>query len=781
MVPNGQYSFTAVFIEYFQVTLAQQMIVISPTDGLAPLSAEQRGILVGKAHWTRAVYDAGLPSVPTICITRTAWAALQEERVSSDERLRLAWVATLFRLVAKGGQPPKLVVRTSAPRHSAGLMRAITDIVPPANEADSVDVEKPLGRAIATAFASYDYAHPVWADAASQAERDNQIVVVQAFASGKLRQFLTRDAKTGQRGPAPVAGQKPPPEYPELFHQVSDLLDAASGQHMLASIVQNKSRAQFVSARPVPVEAGADLEAAVDRAERGIWSTRQAVNSFDPARLPHLLHPRLEANGKITPITSGLGVSPGAASGIIVFTPEDAARTRARGADCILVMMETGPTDVEGMQAAAGILTARGGMTSHAAVVARVSGHPCVAGVRSLQVDIENLTCQIGEMEFKQGGSITIDGSEGTVYAGLQPLSQPHIGAAVSRLLDWSDGGRTIAVRTNVETLAAARTALDFGAEGIGLARSEHMFFSQERMVALRRLILSENKVDREQALKGLVEYQADDYAAIFALMRGKPVTVRLFDPPLHEFLPKSDDDIQDTAASLGLSARALRLRLNRLTEINPMLGHRGCRLAITYPEILSMQMHALFAGARAAASRQQEPVALEVMVPFVSSAHEVLWVRNQVMDIADQASLHLETHVHFSFGTMIELPRAALRAGEIAHAVDFFSFGTNDLTQTTFGISRDDAPAFLAAYKRKGIYGHDPFVTLDQKGVGELIELAIKRGRAANPNLVIGICGEHAGEPESLKFFAGLDIDYVSCSPYRVPVARLALAQAQN
>ncbi|VAW23152.1 Pyruvate,phosphate dikinase [hydrothermal vent metagenome] len=763
------------------MTLAQQMIVISPAQGAAPLSAEQRGLLIGKARWIRTVFDAGLATVAAICITRAAWEGLQEEHHSGDKHLLAAWVATLFRLVPKGQQPPKLVVRTSASRHSAGLMRAIADIVPPANEVDAVAPQKPLGRAIEAAFASYGPERPVWDSAASQTARDNQIIVVQAFARGNLHEFMTRDAKTGQRGPFPVAGDKAPAEYPDLFHQVSDLLDAASGQHMLALIAQDKFGDKFVSARPFPVEAGADLEAAVDRAERGIWSARQAVNSFDPARLPHLLHPRLKASEKTTPIASGLGVSPGAASGAIVFTPEDAARASARGANCILVMSETGPTDVEGMQAATGILTARGGMTSHAAVVARVSGHPCVAGVRSLLVDSDNLTCRIGETELKQGDFITIDGSHGAVYAGLQPLFQPHIGAAVSRLLDWSDGGRTIAVRTNVETLEAARTALDFGAEGIGLARSEHMFFSHERMVALRRLILSENENDREQALKGLIEYQAGDYAALFAAMSGKPVTVRLFDPPLHEFLPRTDDDIEDTAASLGLSAKALRLRLNRLSEINPMLGHRGCRLAITYPEILNMQMHALFAGARAAANRQTEPVQLEVMVPFVSSSREVLWLRDQVMNIADKASLHLENQVHFSFGTMIELPRAALRAGEIAHAVDFFSFGTNDLTQTTYGISRDDAPAFLAAYQRKGIYEHDPFVTLDQTGVGELIKLAIKRGRAANPELVVGICGEHAGDPDSLKFFAGLDIDYVSCSPYRVPVARLALAQAQR
>jgi pyruvate,orthophosphate dikinase len=379
------------------------------------------------------------------------------------------------------------------------------------------------------------------------------------------------------------------------------------------------------------------------------------------------------------------------------------------------------------------------------------------------------------------GDRITIDGSDGSVYLGVLPLSRPRLGGALGELLGWSDASRTVKVRANAETIEAATNALSFGAEGIGLARSEHMFFSRDRMAALRRLILSEDEADRKAALTGLVDFQTGDYSAIFSTMAGLPVTVRLFDPPLHEFLPRNEEDIEETARSLGVGVRTLKLRLERISEINPMLGHRGVRLAVTYPEILAMQVEAMLAGVRAAMAHGDEPVTLEVMVPFVSSAHEVAWVRERVMSQVDAAELPRPVRERFRFGTMIELPRAALRAGGIAPHVDFFSFGTNDLTQTTFGISRDDAPAFLAAYQRKGLYENDPFVTLDQVGVGELIRTAIERGRQANPNLKIGICGEHAGDPASLAFFAKLDVDYVSCAPYRVPVARLALAQSAN
>ena len=760
------------------MSLAHEMFAIAPASGKANLSPFQESLLVGKALWIGKVAAAGLPVAPTICLTRAAWEGLQAERQSPDNRLRIHWVTTLFRLVGKGESPPVLVVRTSAPQHRAGLMPAKSGIAAPRNERESVDTAKPLARAIKHAFDSYIITEPVWSAPADKAARDRQIVLIQAYAEGPKRQFLSRDAQTGALGPAPLPGIALQ-DLPASCRELAETLDRVAGQHMAILVGVQGSEARFLSARPQQVSAAAELEAAVDRVDRGVWSEREAVQRTDPAGLQQMLHPRLRSEHREEPIASGLGVSPGAASGLVVFTAEDAARVRARGKHCILVVTETGPTDIEGMKAATGILTARGGMTSHAAVIARITGKPCVAGVRTLQVDVGELTCRIGNREFRAGDRITIDGTDGSVFVGSLPLAQPHIGGAMGRMLGWSDASRTIEVRTNVETVEAARIALHFGAEGIGLARSEHMFFSPERMVALRRLILSENENDRARALTGLVDFQTGDYAALFTAMRGKPVTVRLFDPPLHEFLPRSDEDIVETAASLDLDVRALRLRLERIAEINPMLGHRGVRLAITYPEILEMQMQAVLAGMRAARENRAEPSKLEVMVPFVSTASEVVWIRDRVMAIVEKAGLGAEERSRFSFGTMIELPRAALRAGEIANSVDFFSFGTNDLTQTTYGISRDDAPAFLAAYQRKGLYDHDPFVILDQKGVGELISIAIERGKAANPNLKIGICGEHAGDPASLKFVAGLGVDYVSCSPYRVPVARLALAQA--
>jgi pyruvate,orthophosphate dikinase len=751
------------------VTLALEMFAIAPAYGEAKLSTQQVGLLTGKARWLHDAAEADLPVVPTIVLTRAAWDGLEAERRQRSDRLRRHWVATLYRLVDRSGSPPQLVVRTSAPRHSSGLMPAVTNIPAPRNEADSVDPSKPLARAIRDAFESYGPPGP-WSS--------SEIVVVQAMAEGDLITFLTRDLQSGEIGPAPQSGSALDTRLAAAGPLI-DVLDRAAGQHMACLVSAEIGGIRLVSARPLQPSAAAEVEAAVDRVSRGAWTERDAVAGIDPARLTQLLHPRLKSDLTLHPIAQGMGVSPGAASGVIVFTPEDAARTRARGRHCILVVAETGPADIEGMQAATGILTARGGMTSHAAVIARITGKPCVAAVRTLAVDAAEMRCSIGDRIFRAGDRLTIDGSDGAVYAGALQLTQPHIGGAMGKLLGWSDTARKIGVRANAETIEASKTALSFGAEGIGLARSEHMFFSPERMVALRRMILSEDEADRSAALNGLVDYQTEDFSALFTTMAGRPVTVRLFDPPLHEFLPRSDEDIEETAASLGLAVRAFRLRLERLAEINPMLGHRGVRLAITYPEILEMQMAALLAGVRAASRRQNEPVVLEVMVPFVSTSSEVTFVRDRVMAQVDGAGLDPEARARFAFGTMIELPRAALRAGDIAKGVDFFSFGTNDLTQTTFGISRDDAPAFLAAYQRKGLYDADPFVTLDQRGVGEMISIAIERGRKANPKLKIGICGEHAGDPASLAFFARLGVDYVSCSPYRVPVARLALAQA--
>ena len=758
------------------MSLAQEMFAIAPAMGKANLSASQLKLLSGKARWIYRVGEAGFPTVPTIVLTRAAWEALQSERTRKDVRLRTHWVACLFKLVDKDGAPPPLVVRTSAAKHNAGLMPAKLGIAAPANPEDSVDPNRALAKAIKNAFDSYGFGHG-WTGRPDD-DRSKQIILVQAQTGGEIEQFLTRNGTTGALGPAPLDGA-PLPKLPESVDALVALVDAKAGRHMCCAVAVQRGKLQFLSARPFQASAAADLEAAVDRVKRKVWSPQNAVSRVDPARLTQLLHPRLKSTGGAAPIAMGLGVSPGAASGTIVFNPEDAARLRARGKHCILVVNETGPADIEGMKAATGILTARGGMSSHAGVVARITGKPCVAGVRTLSVDASEMICWIGEREFRTGDQLTIDGSDGTVYVGTLPLAQPHIGGAIGTLLDWSDASRKIAVRTNAETVESAMTALSFGAEGIGLARSEHMFFSPERMVALRRMILSEDEDDRSQAVNGLVGYQTGDYSALFSAMKGRPVTVRLFDPPLHEFLPRTDEDIEETAASLGLAVRQLRLRLERIAEVNPMLGHRGVRLAITYPEILSMQMQAIMAGVRAASESQDEPVAVEVMVPFVSTASEVAFVRERMNTIAANSGLLRTERVKLSFGTMIELPRACLRAGDIANMVDFFSFGTNDLTQTTFGISRDDAPTFLAAYQRKGIYERDPFVTIDEKGVGELIAMAIERGRAANPRLKIGISGEHAGDPASLKFFSGLGVDYVSCSPYRVPVARLTLAQA--
>jgi pyruvate,orthophosphate dikinase len=751
------------------------MFAIAPAMGKANLSASQLKLLSGKARWIFRVAEAGFPTVPTIALTRAAWEALQGERARKESRLRSHWVACLYKLVAKDAQPPVLVVRTSAAEHNSGLMQAKLGIAAPPNPEDSVDPTRSLAKAIKAAFDSYGFGQG-WTGRLDE-DRGKQIVLVQATAEGEIEQFLTRNATTGAMGPAPVRGSALP-KLPESIAALVALMDAKAGRHMCCTVAIQRGQVVFLSARPTQVSVAADLEAAVDRVNRKVWSAQNAVSRVDPSRLAQLLHPRLRSTEGATPIAAGLGVSPGAASGMIVFSAEDAARMRARGKHCILVVNETGPADIEGMKAATGILTARGGMTSHAGVIARITGKPCVAGVRTLSVDSVEMVCRIGDREFRSGDRLTIDGSDGHVYAGQLPLAQPHIGGTIGTLLSWSDASRTIAVRTNAETVESAMTALSFGAEGIGLARSEHMFFSPERMVALRRVILSEDEDDRSRAINGLVDFQTGDYSALFSTMNGRPVTVRLFDPPLHEFLPRSDEEIEETAASLGMAVRALRLNLERIAEINPMLGHRGVRLAITYPEMLQMQMQALMAGVRAASETQTEPVVVEVMVPFVSTASEVSWVRDRVNAIVANSGLSRTDRVKFSFGTMIELPRACLRAGDIAQMVDFFSFGTNDLTQTTFGISRDDAPTFLAAYQRKGIYERDPFVTIDEKGVGEMISIAIDRGRAANPKLKIGICGEHAGDPASLKFFAGLGVDYVSCSPYRVPVARLTLAQ---
>lgn len=763
-----------------RVAAIDEMFAIVPAHGRATPTDAQIKLLRGKAKWINLAHKAGLLAAPTIVITRPAWEALQAERQRGATVLRKAWVATLFKLVTNGAKPPMLVVRTSASRHSVGLMHAHTNIPAPINEADSVDPAKALAKAVSRAFESYDSLHALWRPVEVAGEPEIPIVIVQAQFDTPTVEFATRDPMTGAMGPNEEA-RAALGALTQSAEQLCLLYDREAGVHMKCLVSDRDGEAVLLSARPLQASADAELEAAVDRVDRGIWSAHEAVLRMEPARLPQLLHPRLAEVRNHQPIATGVGVSPGAASGEIVFTPEDAQRIKARGKHCILVSIDTGPGDIDGMKAATGILTARGGQNSHAAIIARVAGKACVSGLRALQIDLEAMTCTIGNVELKAGDKITIDGNDGLVYKNALPLSQPAIGGALGKLLDWSDASRSIAVRTNVETIDAAKTALSFGAEGIGLARSEHMFFTPERLTALRRLILSQSEEDRKQALKGLVDYQSGDYGALFKVMTGKPVTVRLFDPPLHEFLPRSEEDIAETAASLDLKPQFLQQRLERLSEVNPMLGHRGCRLAITYPEILEMQVRALAAGVRIANPSVGRPLELEIMIPFITSSREVAWMRDRIFAVAEEEGLLGDGRVRMTFGTMIELPRAALRAGNIAPLVDFFSFGTNDLTQTTYGISRDDAPAFLASYQRKGIYEIDPFTSIDVRGVGELISIAIERGRRANKNLKIGICGEHAGDAASVEFFSTLGIDYVSCSPYRVPVARLALAQSER
>ncbi|MCL2714183.1 MAG: pyruvate, phosphate dikinase [Alphaproteobacteria bacterium] len=525
--------------------------------------------------------------------------------------------------------------------------------------------------------------------------------------------------------------------------------------------------------------ARAALRIAVELAEEGLITQEEAVMRIDPASLDQLLHPTIDPAAKRDVIATGLPASPGAASGEIVFSSDEAAKLRADGRKVILVRIETSPEDIHGMHAAEGILTTRGGMTSHAAVVARGMGKPCVSGSGSLRVDYGRGTMSAGSRTFKTGDIITIDGSRGEVLAGRMPMIEPELSGEFGTLMQWADRARRIGVRVNADTPVDARTAVKFGAQGIGLCRTEHMFFEETRIRTVREMILSEDEQSRRAALAKLLPMQRADFVELFEIMNGLPVTIRLLDPPLHEFLPHSHAEIEEVARAMNTDPRRLADRARELSEFNPMLGFRGCRIAIAYPEIAEMQARAIFEAAVEAQRRSGKAVGLEVMVPLIASRAELDLVKARI-DATAQAVMR-ESNVTLSYhvGTMIELPRACLVAGDIAQSAQFFSFGTNDLTQTTFGISRDDAASFLGAYVAKGILKIDPFISLDQEGVGELIRIAVERGRKTRPDLRVGICGEHGGDPASVGFCHAVGLDYVSCSPYRVPIARLAAAQA--
>jgi pyruvate,orthophosphate dikinase len=522
----------------------------------------------------------------------------------------------------------------------------------------------------------------------------------------------------------------------------------------------------------------AALKIAVDMAEEGLISREEAVKNIDAGQLDQLLHPTLDPDAEKTVIAKGLPASPGAASGELVFDADEAVHLKAQGHTVILARVETSPEDVQGMHAAVGILTTRGGMTSHAAVVARGMGRPCVVGASQVVIDLERETLSANSTLLHKGDVVTIDGATGQIIKGRVPMREPELSEDFNRLMSWADGFRRLKVRANADTPADARQARAFGAEGIGLCRTEHMFFEEARILAMREMILAEDQEGRRKALAKLLPVQRQDFVELFEIMAGLPVTIRLLDPPLHEFLPHGDEIIGEVAAEMGVSVAKLRRRVAALSEFNPMLGQRGSRLLVSYPEIVEMQARAIFEGAIEAGKALHDRVIPEIMVPLVATKGEVDLVKERIASVAREVEKERRTTVAYSVGTMVELPRACLMAGEIGKSADFFSFGTNDLTQTTFGLSRDDAGRFLGEYADRGIIHHDPFVTLD-KAVGELMQIAVKRGREAKPELKMGICGAHGGDPETIGFCESIGLDYVSCSAYRVPVARLAAAQA--
>jgi pyruvate,orthophosphate dikinase len=525
--------------------------------------------------------------------------------------------------------------------------------------------------------------------------------------------------------------------------------------------------------------ARAALKVAVEMANEGLISREDAITRVEPSALDQLLHPTLDPKAKPAAIATGLPASPGAASGEIVFSADDAEAAAKAGRKTILVRVETSPEDIHGMHAAQGIVTTRGGMTSHAAVVARGMGKPCVSGAGSIRIDYAAQTMTAGGITLKRGDILTIDGAAGEVMQGSAPMVQPELTGDFATLMGWADSVRRMGVRANAETPADARAARSFGAEGIGLCRTEHMFFEGVRIVAMREMILADNEEGRRAALAKLLPMQRQDFAELFEIMSGLPVVIRLLDPPLHEFLPKTDAEIAEVSKAMGVPADKLRARAAELHEFNPMLGFRGIRLAVRYPEIAEMQARAIFEGAVQAGRETGTPVTPEIMLPVIFGRPEFDLVKPLIVAAAEAVAKETGVTVPYHIGTMIELPRAALRAGEIAESAEFFSFGTNDLTQTTLGISRDDAASFLGIYTAKGLLPADPFVSVDTVGVGELIKIACERGKAVRPNIKLGICGEHGGDPASIAFCETAHLDYVSCSPFRVPIARLAAAQS--
>lgn len=565
--------------------------------------------------------------------------------------------------------------------------------------------------------------------------------------------------------------------FPKVFAELSETFETLENHYKDMQDIEftvERGKLWLLQTRSGKRTAKAAFKIAVDMALSGQISSDDALLRIDPLSLDQLLHPTLDPNAKRDLLTMGLPASPGAAIGEVVFDSDEAEELKKAGKKVILVRTETSPEDIHGMHAAEAIITARGGMTSHAAVVARGMGRPCVSGAGDIRINYEAKEFSVMNRVVKRGDTLTIDGATGQVFFGSVDMMQPELSGDFSKIMNWADTARTLRIRANAETPLDVTTAKDFGAEGIGLCRTEHMFFEENRLAHFREMILASNKMGRQDALAKILPVQREDFAAIFRIMEGRPCTIRLLDPPLHEFLPHTEDDIISVAKSLGLPKKELMLRSRELAETNPMLGHRGCRLGISYPEIYEMQARAIFEAQIIVEGETGKELNAEIMIPLVSSPEELEILCNIIKKLADKIGAK-----NYSIGTMIELPRAALLAGEIAHHAEFFSFGTNDLTQTTYGLSRDDAGKFLPDYVRAGIIEKDPFVTLDQDGVGQLINIATLKGRKTRSDIKLGICGEHGGDPSSIEFCHNLGLDYVSCSPYRVPIARLAAAQA--
>ncbi len=591
-------------------------------------------------------------------------------------------------------------------------------------------------------------------------------------------QPLTKRAREAMGETEPSLEEAMPEAYAELIAVFDNLENHYRDMQDIEFTIQDK-KLWMLQTRNGKRTAKAALKIAVDLCEEKLIDEEEAIGRVDAHSLDQLLHPSLDPDAPRDLVLTGLPASPGAASGEVVFNSDEAERLAQDGRKVILVRVETSPEDIHGMHAAQAIVTARGGMTSHAAVVARGMGRPCVCGAGELKIDKDGAHFTAGGRTVKKGDVITVDGADGKVFLGAVATVQPELSGDFGKLMGWADSKRRMKVRANAETPHDAQVARDFGAEGIGLCRTEHMFFDADRIIAVREMILAEDERGRRAALDKLLPMQRGDFEELFHVMKGLPVTVRLLDPPLHEFLPHSDEEIGEVAKASGMDAGKLKERASKLHEFNPMLGHRGCRLGVSYPEIYEMQVRAIMEAACNVAKESGEKVTPEIMIPLVAKKEELAFIKKRVDSVAAKVVQETGVEIDYLVGTMIELPRAALTADEIAEEAAFFSFGTNDLTQTTFGLSRDDSASFLPDYMRQRIFERDPFVSIDEKGVGELIRIAAEKGRKTRPGIKLGICGEHGGDPDSIRFVERVGLDYVSCSPYRTPIARLAAAQS--